>query len=355
MTEDLTELVRELLAGGDSARVEAARKRPVFDRAPVPGADLDADLVADFLATVRDRDPDGLGRFDDDAELLSRAGITAGDGTPTAAGTLALGVHPQQFFPRYVVNLAADPYLDDPPGVRARNHVVASGPIPLMLDTAVNWARRTFDTLIVGYPDGTVRDEYAYPLRAFRELIANALLHRDLDGWSGGRAVEVRLRRDHLVIINPGGLYGITADLLGHQPATAARNARLVSICQFVRSAESGLRVIEAPGTGIPVVTAELERAGLPPASYSESEIGFTVTLRQRARQAAAGPVLGPTEQAVYRALAPGGRSVAELHAALGLQPPNIRRALRSLAGKNLVSRRGSGRSIWYERATVRP
>jgi hypothetical protein len=50
-----------------------------------------------------------------------------------------------------------------------------------MLDQAMAWARRTFDTYIVNEPDGSVRDRYAYPLAAFRELIANALIHRDLN------------------------------------------------------------------------------------------------------------------------------------------------------------------------------
>lgn len=33
------------------------------------------------------------------------------------------------------------------------------------------WARRNFDTAIVSEPDGTVHDQPAYPLTAFRELV----------------------------------------------------------------------------------------------------------------------------------------------------------------------------------------
>jgi len=189
------------------------------------------------------------------------------------------------------------------------------------------WARRNFDTAIVSEPDGTVHDQPAYPLTAFRELVANALVHRDLDHWSAGRAVEVRLRRDRLVISNPGGLYGITADRLGRESVTSARNARLVTICQYVHSPESGLRVIEALATGIPTVTAELQRAGLPPAHYIDTGIGFTVILRPSTRRSTPRPSLNSTELRVYDALADGQKTIAELQALLGIQPPTLRKA----------------------------
>lgn len=108
-------------------------------------------------------------------------------------------------------------------------------------------------------------------LAAFRELIANALLHRDLDSWSAGMAIEVRLRRDRLVVTNPGGLYGITLDRLGKEAITSARNMWLVKICQYLRSPESGGRVIEALATGIPTIAEALNDAELPPAQYADT------------------------------------------------------------------------------------
>lgn len=334
----------------------AARRPPLFDRAAVADAtadDLDPGLTAAFVATARDRDPYGLGRFDDDSELLTRAGVTTRDRIPTVAGILALGVYPQQWFPRYVIQLAAEPQADDPPGIRARNQATLAGPIPRMLESAMTWARRNFDTTIVSEPDGTVHDQAAYPLTAFRELVANALVHRDLDHWSAGRAVEVRLRRDRLVISNPGGLYGITADRLGLEGVTSARNARLVTICQYVHSPESGLRVIEALATGIPTVTAELQRAGLPPANYIDTGIGFTVILRPFARRTAPRPSLNSTELLVYDALADGQKTIAELQDLLGIQPPTLRKALRSLRSRDLVQQHGGrGQTTWYQQTS---
>lgn len=335
-----------------------ARRSPHFDRERVEGAtrdDLDVDLIGAFVAAVRERDPHGLGRFTSDDELLRRAGVTVNDGRPTVAGLLALGVHPQQFFPRYVIQAAAESRPEDTAGVRARNQVTITGPIPRMLDEALAWARRTFDTSIVAQPDGTVLDRPDYPVVAFRELIANALVHRDLDTWSEGLAVEVRLRRDRLVVGNPGGLYGITADRLGHEGVTSARNARLVAICQHVRTPDTGARVIEALASGIPIVTAALANEGLPAAQFIDAGIRFTVLLRRRTPPAPSGPDLTTTQRRIYETLEKT-RSVKDLELALDLTGPTIRKALRALGRHGLIRQDGGkGRPTSYRRVDALP
>lgn len=335
----------------------SSRRPPHFDREPVEGgttADLDPDLVAAFVAAVRDRDPRGLGRFTDDRELLLRAGVTVGDGRPSVAGLLALGIHPQQFFPRFVIQASAEPRPDDPPGVRARNQATITGAIPRMLDEALAWARRTFDTAIVTEADGSVHDRLAYPLVAFRELIANALVHRDLDHWSAGFAVEVRLRRDRLVITNPGGLYGITVDRLGRDAVTSARNARLVAICQHVRTPDSGSRVIEALASGIPMVNSALAGQGMPPAHFVDAGIRFTAILRRPIDGSATAPELTTTQARVYEALVGGPQMVKDLEAETSLAGPTIRKSLRELSSRGLVRQDGGkGRPTLYIRTDL--
>ncbi|WP_460540743.1 ATP-binding protein [Glycomyces halotolerans] len=329
----------------------AQRTAPVSDRQACTGAtshDLDEGLTESYVRTVRERDPKGLGRFTDRDELLRRSGVLDADGVPTVAGILALGAHPQQWFPRFALQAAVDTGRAGAKGVRAHNQRLITGPIPRLLDQAMEWARTNFATDIVASVDGSVIDRTAYPLVAFRELVANALIHRDLSSWSTGMVTEVRLRPDRLIVSNPGGLYGITVDRLGRDAVSSARNARLLNICQYLRTPANG-RIVEALATGIPTVAEALAEAGLPEARYTDTAIRFTAVLSQ-ARTVQRARLKGTTAR-VYDALTAKPKTVAQLEAELGLRPPTIRHALRNLRADGLIEKIGGrGRSTGYRR-----
>jgi ATP-dependent DNA helicase RecG len=116
----------------------AARKPPTFDRAPVDGAvfsDLDPELVDTYVQSVRRGEPEGLGKFEDRMEILRRACVITADNVPTVAGLLALGLYPQQFFPRFVIQAAAEPLQGAPARARARNQA----DLPRAFRTAYFW------------------------------------------------------------------------------------------------------------------------------------------------------------------------------------------------------------------------
>jgi len=169
-----------------------SREAPGADRQVVPGtgtADLDPALVGSWTEQVRARRP-ALARFGGD-ELLRKAGVLAATGELTRAGLLALGTYPQEFVPQFVVR-AADMRNSDP-RVRASNITTLDGPIPTLLTAAMDWLRVNLPTAVVESSDGSVRNVPQFPLEALRELVANALVHRDLSPWSEGMAVELRL------------------------------------------------------------------------------------------------------------------------------------------------------------------
>lgn len=342
---ELSELERQALL--------VARTYQRFDQDAVPGtsrSDLDEVLLAEWLATVRERDPTGLGRFSDD-ELLRRSGVVARTSELTVAGLLALGSYPQQHLPRHVIQLAASAAPSTKQ--RAISATTLTGPIPAMLGGALDWARRTFGTTIVSDETGSVRDSYEYPLDAFREVISNALVHRDLAQWSRGFAIEVRHLPDRLVITNPGGLYGLTVDRLGKDVVSSARNGQLLSICQYVRGRDDRSRVVEALASGIPTVVASLVREGLPPAQFIDTAIRFTVVLRRDAPSRKRPTISGPSAELVWDALTGQAQSVQELRVRTHLSAPNLRRILRDLRAQGLIAVEGGvGRAgMRYRRA----
>ncbi len=338
------------------------RDHPVADREPVPGTsrdDLDPHLLTDWLATVRERQPGGLGRFRDDDELLRRAGVTtsvvARGERPslTVAGLLALGTYPQQWLPRAVVNVASN--VTPGARIRATSAQQIDGPIPVMLARTLAWARDTI-AHVIRDDLGAVTDDLAYPQAAIRELVSNALVHRDLAAWSRGFAIEIRQLPDRLVIANPGGLFGITVDRLGVEGVSSARNGHLLTICQFVRIADQdgrGGRVVEALATGIPTVNASIAAAGLPAPRWVDTAIRFTAILPRgpSPTEPVPPPVRSMAEVAVWDALATGPMSVAEIRERTDLGQSNIHKVLRVLRGRNVVVLEGGqGRRSTYRR-----
>lgn len=256
----------------------ANRSTPRFDQAEVGGSsliDLDDSLVRGYIESCRATSV-ALARLSDD-EVLFRTGVVIGESrTPTMAGLLSLGIYPQQYFPNLVIQASVSPGPSDPPETRAVDQRRFDGPIPMMLDQALRWVQRNTRTRVRFGPDGHGRDEPEYPTQAVRELLANALVHRDLGPHALTEAITLKLEANQLIVSNPGGLWGLTVDRLGKVGVTSARNGWVVRICQNVRW-NRDQRVVEALASGIPTVLASLESAGMVAPRFHDQGIRFAV------------------------------------------------------------------------------
>lgn len=259
----------------------AGRGSPQADRLPVPGAttaDLDMDVVEAWRQVLTaNRDP--LARFDGE-ELLLRAGVVSSGGELTRAGLLTFGLYPQQYLPRFTLHVTSR--LTAGATQRAVNTKFINGPIPTMLAEAMDWLQINVPTSITTQPDGTVKDEYAFPLEALRELVANSLVHRDLATWSESLAVELILEPGKFIITNPGGLFGITVDRLGREHVTSARNQTLVQLNVNARDPRTGARVVEALSDGLRTVVRLADERGFPPVLFQDTGIAFRAILSNR-------------------------------------------------------------------------
>ena len=108
-----------------------------------------------------------------------------------------------------------------------------------------------------------------YPILAFREMLLNALIHRNYMGSH----TQIRVYNNKLSVWNDGGLpEAITLSQL-HQPhASHPRNPILAQACF-----RGGY--IDAWGSGIMKIIDSCKTAGLPTPEMKEKEGGFIVTL----------------------------------------------------------------------------
>jgi ATP-dependent DNA helicase RecG len=329
----------------------ARRSQPFDDAFPAGGstrADLDSGLVSEFLRSCREMSTQ-LAKLPSDDELLYRTGVLVSpQEVPTVAGILALGIYPQQFLPSAA--LQAVLVDDSDPSRRVLDSRRFDGPIPHIVNDAVQWVARVGQHRIRNGDDGRVLDEPMWPLDAVRELIANALVHRAYSPWAMGETAMLRISRDRLVVKNPGSLYGLSTERLGQTGVTSARNANLIRICQYVQL-PGAQRTVEALATGIPTVINSLHRSQLPPPLFDDDGVRFTVVLRQTAE--AKRVLVDPASPAakVLRALSMGPQDIDQLVNALGSQAPALRKQLRALRALGLVEQHGGpGLKTTYSR-----
>jgi ATP-dependent DNA helicase RecG len=104
-------------------------------------------------------------------------------------------------------------------------------------------------------------------LAAFREAVANALIHRDYHRLG---AVHVRLEDDALVVSNPGGLVdGVTlANLLVTEPRP--RNRTLAD-------AMKRIGVVERSGRGVDTIYRGMLKFGRPAPDYGRTDVNSVV------------------------------------------------------------------------------
>ena len=105
--------------------------------------------------------------------------------------------------------------------------------------------------------DGLRRDKTEYPVKAVREIILNALIHRDYSIHTERSPVRLVMYEDRLELENPGGLYGrLTIDDLG-KTAADTRNPYLAGALEIMIDTENRF-------SGIPTIRSELKKSDMP-------------------------------------------------------------------------------------------
>lgn len=205
---------------------------------------------------------DDLARADDQ-KLLRDLRLLTSEGEVNRAGLLLLGRDSElaRLIPThgYAYQYRSSPGSESTARARGNRPILAA--IETLLE-AVAVRSQVHSINAAGGVQLQVRD---YPPEAIRELVVNALIHRD---YEQNGAIDIEHSPESVTVTSPGGLvFGVTPENILTHPSTPRHRLLLETV--------TILQVAERTGQGIDRAYRELLRAGKPPPQISDD--GFRV------------------------------------------------------------------------------
>lgn len=258
---------------------------------PVSGAtlrDLDMRRLRDYFGRVRQQDVPEEGDEESWTTLLVNTELLSTEGgrpTATIAGLLLFGENVNRFLPQAGIDAAAYPGREKDYAAIDRGPI--RGPMaPLLsgkkivenglVEQALDFVKR--NTKVTARLQGGARraERPSYPRDAVREVLVNALVHRDY--LLSSTDIELSIYEDRLEVISPGKLpNGITPDRM-RTGCRAARN-------QLLKDVMRDYGYLEHMGMGVPrkIVRGMHQHNGTDPDLIEDGE-RFIVRLWNRER-----------------------------------------------------------------------
>ena len=184
------------------------------------------------------------------------------DNKPTVAALMLFSVYPQAYFPQLCITAVSVPGKEmsatGSVGERFIDNKRIEGTITQMLNDALIFVRKNMKVkTIIDAETGMRNDRTEYPVIAVRELVLNALIHRDYSIHTESAPITITMYSDRMEIENPGGLYGrMTLDSLGFVSADT-RNPYIAGALEIMGETENRY-------SGIPTIRSAMKNAGLP-------------------------------------------------------------------------------------------
>lgn len=242
---------------------------------------MNQEKIASYLTNIK-KDKPNLSKFSDE-KILKLNGIienSTGKIRPTLAGMMVFGEYPQGYLPQLFVACVVVPgrKLGDigKMGQRFDDNKRVEGTIEEMLEASLSFVRKNIPARVVIDDNGKREDIPIYPMKALREAIANALIHRDYSSNTEGAYIYLRIFDDRIEILNPGDLYGNNRlENLGTDNMLEVRNNTII------RLLEESTDIVENRHTGIATMRDEMKKMNLPEPEFETLRGTFKVTFRK--------------------------------------------------------------------------
>jgi len=254
------------------------RKVKTYDMTPVPGATIDTldtlYLQQEYLPTAFSDQvlADNHRSLEHQLQALRIVDI---NNIPTVIGILLAGSDPLQYLPgAYIQFLRIDGEdITDPVIDEAR----ISGLLREMIDQVLSKIRSHNRVRGEMLETGQRIQVSDYPFEALRELVANAILHRDYETTNA--PIRITWFNNRIEIYSPGGPYGlVTEENFGEPGVTDYRNPTLAEAMRV-------LGYVERFGRGIPLTRNLLERNENPKPLFETKVMGHGNYVRVEVRK----------------------------------------------------------------------
>ncbi|GHT29164.1 ATP-dependent DNA helicase [Bacteroidia bacterium] len=226
--------------------------------------DIDEKSVKAYIVMSKEKgrlpDVEGLAT----EEILDKLRLTE-NGQLKRAAVVLFGKDPARFYPNTFVKIGR--FAKDDADLRYQD--VEEGNIIVLLRNVLERLDQKYLIKQITF-EGMYRIETSeYPIPAQREMLLNALVHRNYMG----SFIQLRVYDDKINIWNDGGLpEGISIESLKHTHSSKPRNPLIADVCF-----KGGL--IDTWGRGTIRIIDTCKEAGLPDPELTERDGGFLVTL----------------------------------------------------------------------------
>jgi ATP-dependent DNA helicase RecG len=267
-----------------------------------------------------------------------------GELRPTYAALLLFGRSPQRWLP--AAQILAARFSGHSFGDRFIKEEI-NGSLISQLKQAEKFLRANLQSVVrlIGFSHQEVPE---YPFDAVRELIVNAIAHRDYNVQ--GDCIHLNIYSDRLEVTSPGDLPGpITVDNI-----LATRFSRNPVIVQVL----ADLGYVERLGYGLDRVVTTMRENSLPPPSFEETAGTFRVTLHNTPAEASS-----PSELSKYQLLDFNPRQISALNYLSAqrritnrefqelcpdVHAETLRRDLADLVSRGLLIKIGDKKATYY-------
>jgi tetratricopeptide (TPR) repeat protein len=203
-------------------------------------------------------------------EMLGRLGLLQ-DGAPTLAAVLLFGTEPQRELPGASVQCVH--YLGADRTAHRQSSAWIDKDVRKQIEDAVGFIRDRVPQCEYPAP-GHARSQvdYAYPMNCVREVVVNAVVHRDYTDT--GRNVHVRIYSDRIEVLSPGAW--CSRRVINGQVPLRELESQSVKRNPLIARTMSLIRFFEGEGSGIPTAVRDAESLGAPEPT-ARFEDGFVV------------------------------------------------------------------------------